>query len=140
MQGNDFVQSVMYSRGVHCWSCHDVHGTDNEMNLLKPATVICLECHGTNSPNGPHASSIQAHTHHQAGSPGSECIECHMPKVARTTVDVYVRSHTFRFITPAMSEQYKIPNACNLCHTDKSTQWATEALRRWPDQSQWRMK
>ena len=27
MQGNDFVQSVMYARGVTCFSCHDVHGT-----------------------------------------------------------------------------------------------------------------
>src|SRR6516162_8318907 len=27
MQGNDFVQSQMYKRGVACWSCHDVHGT-----------------------------------------------------------------------------------------------------------------
>ncbi len=29
MQGNDFVQSVMYRRGITCFSCHDVHGTDN---------------------------------------------------------------------------------------------------------------
>ena len=29
MQGNDFAQSVMYRRGVTCFSCHDVHGTDN---------------------------------------------------------------------------------------------------------------
>ena len=27
MQGNDFVQSLMYTRGVTCFSCHDVHGT-----------------------------------------------------------------------------------------------------------------
>ena len=33
MQGNDFVQSVMYRRGVTCSTCHDVHGTD------KPCTV-----------------------------------------------------------------------------------------------------
>ena len=28
MQGNDFVQSPMYNRGVKCSSCHDVHGTE----------------------------------------------------------------------------------------------------------------
>jgi predicted CXXCH cytochrome family protein len=139
-QGNDFVQSEMYSHGVRCWSCHDAHGTDNESNLLKPTSVMCLECHGPSSPNGPHASTIEAHTHHKAGSPGSECVECHMPKIERNTVDVYVRSHTFRFITPAMTEQYQIPNPCNLCHADKSTQWATEAMQHWPEQSQWRLK
>ena len=54
MQGNDFVQSVMYTRGVKCSSCHDVHGTDNDALLIKPANVMCLECHGPGSPNGPH--------------------------------------------------------------------------------------
>src|SRR5581483_3966424 len=53
MQGNDFVTSVMYTRGVMCFSCHDVHGTENNADLLKPAQVLCLECHGPQSPNGP---------------------------------------------------------------------------------------
>ena len=33
MQGNDFVQSLMYTRGVTCASCHDVHGTANNADL-----------------------------------------------------------------------------------------------------------
>ena len=37
MQGNDFVQSLMYTRGVTCFSCHDVHGTANNADLIKPA-------------------------------------------------------------------------------------------------------
>ena len=43
MQGNDFVQSVMYRRGVTCFSCHDVHGSGNYAELRKPANTICLE-------------------------------------------------------------------------------------------------
>jgi hypothetical protein len=50
-----------------------------------------------------------------------------------------VRAHTFRFITPAESEALKIPNACNLCHSDKSTAWATAALKGWGDRSPWRV-
>ena len=50
MQGNDFVQSVMYRRGVTCFSCHDAHGTGNYAQLRKPANVICLDCHGPHSP------------------------------------------------------------------------------------------
>ena len=35
MQGNDFVQSLMYTRGVTCFSCHDVHGTENDAILCE---------------------------------------------------------------------------------------------------------
>jgi predicted CXXCH cytochrome family protein len=101
MQGNDFALSVMYTRGVTCSSCHDVHGTENNADLIKPANVMCLECHGPKSPNGPHTATIEAHTHHKAGSAGNECIACHMPKIEQTIADVNVRSHTFRFITPS---------------------------------------
>jgi hypothetical protein len=72
-------------------------------------------------------------------SAGSECIACHMPKIAQTIADVNVRSHTFRFVSPAMTEALHIPNACNMCHSDKSTAWATEALQSWAERSPWRM-
>ena len=140
MQGNDFVQSAMYARGVTCFSCHDVHGTDNRAQLLKPASVMCLECHGPSSPNGPHAASIEAHTHHRAGTPGNECVNCHMPKIETQLADVNVRSHTFRFVPPSVTKLDKVPNACNACHTDKSPDWASEALRSWKDRSPWRVE
>ena len=139
MQGNDFVQSLMYARGVTCFSCHDVHGTQHEAQLWKPTKEICLDCHGPNTQNGPHALTIEAHTHHKPGSPGSECVACHMPKVAQTIGDVNVRSHTFRFTTPGHTESLKIPNACNVCHADKTPAWSLEALKAWSDRSPWRM-
>lgn len=139
MQGNDFVQSVMYRRGVTCFSCHDVHGTDNYAQLWKPADKICLDCHGPMSPNGPAAATLEEHTHHKSGSTGSQCIACHMPKIETEGMPgAAVHAHTFRFITPAMTDRYKIPNACTSCHTGKSTAWATEELRRWPGHSPWR--
>ena len=138
MQGNDFVQSLMYQRGVTCASCHDAHGTANDAQLRKPMATICLDCHAPNSPNGPHVASLEDHTHHAKGSAGSECVACHMPKIQQTIANVNVRSHTFKFITPAMSEQLKIPNACTGCHTDRSNAWATDALRGWAGISPWR--
>jgi predicted CXXCH cytochrome family protein len=139
MQGNDFVESQMYTHGVSCYSCHDVHGTENDADLLKPASVMCLECHGPNSPNGPRAPTIEAHTHHKAGSTGNECVACHMPKIEQTIADVNVRSHTFRFVPPSETDALKIPNACNVCHSDKSTQWSGDALKTWTNFSQWRV-
>ncbi len=138
MQGNDFVTSLMYARGVTCFSCHDPHGTDNPGIVREPGNGLCLTCHGPNAQNGPHATSIEQHTHHTAGSAGSACVACHMPQIAETIADVKVRSHTFRFVWPAQTDTLKIPNACNLCHADKTTAWTTAALRDWSDRSPWR--
>ena len=137
MQGNDFVQSLMYTRGVTCFSCHDVHGTGNNADLIKPASAAVpdvprpdvAERSARRDDRGAHAS--------RAGSAGSECVACHMPKIEQTIADVNVRSHTFKFITPAMTDQYKIPNSCNTCHTDKTTDWARQALKDWPNVSPW---
>ena len=139
MQGNDYVTSQMYTHGVTCFTCHDVHGTEYPAQLRKPASALCLDCHGPNSPSGPRTASLEEHTHHKTGSAGSECIACHMPKIAQTIGDVNVRSHTFRFVGPALTDSMKIPNACNVCHTEKNSTWATEALKAWSDQSPWRV-
>jgi predicted CXXCH cytochrome family protein len=139
MQGNDFVQSLMYTRGVSCLTCHDAHGSPYDGMLRKPADALCLDCHGPNSPNGPHAATLKEHSHHKAGSAGDQCIGCHMPKIAQTLGDVNVRSHTFRFVTPAESDAMKIPNACNVCHADKPTAWASDVLASWKERSPWRM-
>lgn len=140
MQGNDFAQSVMYRRGVTCFSCHDVHGTGNDADLIKPARDLCLTCHGPSSPNGPHTATIEDHTHHARGSAGSDCLACHMPKIAQTMGDVNVRSHTFGFITPTMTDEFKVPNPCTSCHTDKTTDWARTAMKGWSNMSPWRVQ
>lgn len=139
MQGNDFVTSLMYARGVTCFSCHEPHGSENQAMLRKPSGSICLDCHGPNTQNGPHTATIEEHTHHKPGSRGSACIACHMPKIQRTIADINVRSHTFHFVTPAETDSLQIPNACNVCHTDKTTAWTMSALKSWKDRSPWRM-
>jgi predicted CXXCH cytochrome family protein len=139
MQGNDFTQSIMYKRGIACFTCHDVHGTENNADLIKPANVLCLECHGPNSPNGPRGASIEAHTHHQAGSAGNECVACHMPQIEQTIANVNVRAHTFNIITPTATATLKVPNPCAGCHADKPATWAGETLKTWSNVSPWRM-
>ena len=140
MQGNDFVQSVMYRRGVTCFDCHDVHGTPNYAQLRKPANILCLDCHGPLSPNGPRTATIEEHTHHKDGSAGSQCVACHMPAIeTEGPANTMIHAHTFRFIAPAMSEKYNIPSPCTLCHTDKTAAWATNAMRQWRERSPWRL-
>jgi predicted CXXCH cytochrome family protein len=132
MQGNDYVQSLMYRHGVVCSDCHDVHGTSNPFELRMPPDRLCSECHAPDSENGPYTSTIEAHTHHKPGSPGSQCIACHMPKIETEGVPGrFVHDHTFRFVTPAMTEKYGIPNPCTSCHKNQTNQWATKWLKQW---------
>jgi predicted CXXCH cytochrome family protein len=140
MQGNDYVQSVMYRRDVTCLDCHDVHGTDNYAQLRKPASTLCLDCHRPLSANGPRTATLEEHTHHKAGSAGSQCVACHMPAIESEGVpNSFVHAHTFRFVTPDMTDRYGIPNPCTSCHTDKTTSWATDTMKHWVERSPWRI-
>lgn len=140
MQGNDFVQSEMYKHNLTCSTCHDAHGTDNPAQLRQPAQELCLSCHAPGGRIGPRAATVEAHTHHKADSPGSQCVACHMPKIEGEGVPgAFVHAHTFRFITPADTARYKIPNPCTGCHTAKSTDWAKVELLSWTTESPWRV-
>jgi predicted CXXCH cytochrome family protein len=141
MQGNDFVQSLMYNRGVTCFSCHDPHGTENDAMLRKPINEICASCHNVGSQNGPHTASLEEHTHHPAKSPGSQCVACHMPKILpELPGGPFVATHTFHFVTPNDTKSMQIPNACNTCHKDKDADWAGTQLASWKSSSVWRMR
>lgn len=59
--------------------------------------------------------------------------------IAQTIRDNYVASHTFRFITPAVTETSKVPNLCTSCHKERDDAWATKELTKWKTTSPWRM-
>jgi predicted CXXCH cytochrome family protein len=140
MQGNDFIQSVMYHRELRCSDCHDVHSSANESNLKAAGNALCLRCHAASMQNPAGLKgTVAEHTHHADGSKGSECVACHMPRIEQTIKDGYVASHTFRFITPALTDQAGVPNPCTSCHTDKTTAWAAKQLQGWTTTSPWRM-
>ena len=138
MQGNDFVQSNMYHRELRCFDCHQVHSNQNTANLIAAGNALCLGCHNAKNPAGL-KGPVSAHTHHAEGSPGSDCVACHMPKIEQTIKDNFVSAHTFRFITPTETEQSGIPNPCTSCHKDKSVAWAKAELRKWTTTSPWRV-
>jgi predicted CXXCH cytochrome family protein len=113
-QGNDFVQSNMYHRGLRCFDCHQVHGNQNPSNLNATGNALCLGCHTNENPAGL-KGTVSEHTHHGENSPGSQCTACHMQQIAQTLGnkqdgDIFVASHTFRFITPTLTESSGIPN------------------------------
>ncbi len=133
VQGNTFSHSVMHARGLQCSNCHDSHGSRNCSMTIKSAktNALCLSCHGPGKNVGPHYATISEHTHHAATSTGSQCINCHMAKTGENSVGAEARDHTFNFVSPAVSLDGKTPNSCNLCHQDKSAQWALDAVQKW---------
>jgi hypothetical protein len=62
-----------------------------------------------------------------------------MTRIEQTIKDNFVSAHTFRFISPVLTEQTGIPNPCTSCHTDKSNQWAVTELKKWTNVSPWRV-
>ena len=124
-RGTTSSQSVMYTRGVTCFSCHDVHGTANNADLLKPAAACCASSATVrNRRTARTRRRIEQHTHHKAGSPAANASAATCRRSSRRIADVNVRSHTFKFISPATTDSLKVPNPCTTCHTDKTTKWA----------------
>ena|ERR1700678_3618781 len=92
-------------------------------------------------PNGPRTATLEEHTHHKEGSPGSQCVACYMPAIeTEGPPNTMVHAHTFRFITPAMTEKYGIPNPCTSCHNEQTTAWATDVMRGRVERSPWRLQ
>jgi predicted CXXCH cytochrome family protein len=123
---------------ITCTSCHNAHGSRNPHALKVPlarTNLLCTQCHkssarttaATVSFEGP---GVTAHTHHQTGSPGSQCINCHMSDVNWRLL-MRRRDHTFQAPVPEMTAKYGVPNACTECHDDKSPEWAIARMDEW---------
>jgi Flp pilus assembly protein TadD len=115
-----FKQSKMFAAGVTCSDCHDPHSA--ELRLTGEGT--CLQCHS------PQKYASESHSHHQDISPLLDCASCHMPVRTYMVVDQR-HDHSFRVPRPDLSTSLGTPNACNDCHTDKSAEWASTAIKKW---------
>ena len=121
-------QSECYLKGkVTCVACHvTAHETEIERNpQLRPdANALCTRCHE------PLGKNLTAHTHHAAGSTGSSCVECHMPRTV-LSIKAEIRDHSMSIPAPENTLHHAIPNACNLCHKDRDAAWALQQMNGW---------
>ncbi len=115
-----FLQSKMYHAGVICSDCHDPHS----LKVHAGGNALCTQCHLAKKFDTPF------HHFHKPGSPGAQCVECHMPTKTYMVVDPR-RDHSMRVPRPDLSVKLGTPNACNGCHTDRSAEWATDAVLKW---------
>ncbi|MEM7409322.1 MAG: multiheme c-type cytochrome [Myxococcota bacterium] len=135
---NGMLETPCHQRGtMSCLSCHSMHpGTDDRRprgewanDQLKPGmrgNPACLQCHEQYEAE----AELVRHTHHPASSAGSRCTNCHMP---HTTLGLMkaMRSHTVDSPDVATTMATGRPNACNLCHLDKTLAWTADHLSAW---------
>ncbi len=130
-----FKNAKEESRTLSCFSCHAMHKPDEDSRPIDEwandqlkagmdGNNACLACHE------PIRANPTAHTRHAADSSGSSCYNCHMPYTTYGLLKT-IRSHTISSPSVAESVDSGRPNACNLCHLDKTLAWTGSALAQW---------
>ncbi|HEX8952834.1 MAG TPA: cytochrome c3 family protein, partial [Polyangia bacterium] len=124
---NGLVESPCFVRGqLTCLSCHSMHDSDPDWQLARGSegNAACTQCHRAIG------ERLEAHTHHRSGSTGATCYNCHMP---HTTYGLLRAMRSHQISVPRVQESLATgrPNACNLCHLDRTLAWTAAALQRW---------
>jgi len=124
------AMSACHAEGtLKCGSCHTMHGGDPK-GMIEPemrGDAACTSCHTKI------AQDIRSHTGHVETSSGSRCLDCHMPRIVYGILEVH-RSHFIEIPDAARDAETGRPNACTLCHLDRSLLWAARESRRiWGD-------
>ena len=107
---------------ARCTHCHNPHkaGPVHGGGPDEPAQVgACIGCHQEYTM----PAAVQAHSHHPTAA-GVTCLDCHMPRIVHGLQDM-VRTHRISKPTDRRMFISGGPNACNLCHLDRSVLWAT---------------
>jgi predicted CXXCH cytochrome family protein len=125
---NGLRRSACATKGeMSCLSCHRMHGAppDDQLAEGMRGDAACTGCHAD--------VDAAAHSHHPASSSGARCMNCHMPHTTYGLLKA-IRSHRVDSPTVEMSTKHGRPNACNLCHLDKSLGWTAAKLHEWYEQ------
>ena len=126
---NSVAASPCFKGGqFSCLSCHSLHESDPDdlLAVNRTGQQACTQCHAQFRDS----VALGKHTHHLSGSSGSDCYNCHMP---HTTYGVLTAIRSHQISNPRVSDQLATgrPNACNLCHLDKTLDWTAKRLHEW---------
>lgn len=114
--------------GLTCAPCHPAHAGGTRLPVADNSQ--CLLCHTA------FKRRLTEHTHHPADSPGSRCVECHMPRNNRFTLVpgvvlmTHVHSHNITLPDPQVNLEHGVPDACSGCHVEEDPAWALEQMDR----------
>ncbi|KFE72159.1 cytochrome c3 family protein [Hyalangium minutum] len=110
--------------GLTCQHCHSMHGGDPKGMITeeKRGPAACQECHPSI------VAKAAEHSRHREGSTGTDCYACHMPKMAYGIMRIHP-THRIQVPDPSRAWRHEMPEACTLCHTDRSVKWAAQNLK-----------
>ncbi len=141
---NGLQRSPCYTHGdpergvMTCSSCHSAHRftgdgerpaqtteewADDQLGPDMRSNQSCLQCHGELTDD----AALTHHTRHSPTSSGSSCTNCHMP---HTTWGLMKATRSHEISSPSVQVQLDTgrPNACSMCHLDRSLGWVNNAL------------
>ena len=106
---------------LSCLYCHTSSGRYRFAG--QDSDKACSGCHLEQ------ASNVEAHSHHPADSKSPHCVDCHMMKTEFARMQ---RSdHSMLPPMPAAAVRFGSPNACTICHKNKTPTWADKHVRAW---------
>jgi len=114
---------------ISCTQCHDPHGRGIPGDLIRPLTDMwtCTQCHDGYKDD----AQVEAHTHHPAGSAGSSCFGCHMPRMIIEGGHGKVFDHTISIPSMRNTRERDLPNACRNCHMTEFPGWEYDWFAKW---------
>jgi hypothetical protein len=126
-----FARATDPARTMTCFTCHTMHKAaddsrplrewaDDQLSPRAIGDAACAQCHTIDS----------AHSRHRAGSSGSACENCHMPHTTYGLLKT-IRSHQISSPSVQATLDTGRPNACNLCHLDRTLGWTADRLAAW---------
>jgi predicted CXXCH cytochrome family protein len=122
------LQSRCASEGeLTCTTCHGMHEGDprGQIRPSKQGDAMCIDCHEEFA----EAQQKQAHSHHSRAGGSPQCVDCHMPKITYGVLDMHV-THRIERPDPARAQSFDRPDACTLCHVERTRAWAAQELAR----------
>ncbi len=133
-QENHLFSDCYLSGSMTCVDCHDPHSQGyrdiyGQALSGRFADEQCLDCHASK------ARDVAAHTYHPVGSPGSQCVACHMPYLQHPEVGDHLQfarsDHTIPVPRPALEASLGLESACVMCHQDSSPAALQEQTDTW---------
>jgi Flp pilus assembly protein TadD len=121
--GSWLLSPCVRDGNLSCTHCHTSSGRYRFQG--EQANHACLPCHEQRVENA------AEHMHHPNGG-ATKCVDCHM--AMHSFGGMNQSDHSMRPPLPNLSIAVGSRNACTICHTDQTDEWALEQVRSWhPD-------